>query len=1302
LQGRLGALALALATLVLAALSPAAASADSTLCPKGSAAGQCANPQGVASDFGNGRIYVADKENNRIDVFEGNGEFEFAFGWGVDTGASALEKCTTASGCQKGLAGTGDGQLSGPRRVAVDNSAGPSQHDVYVFDSGNQRIEKFGPGGEFLGKVGKDGEGAGEFHDSLAQLAVASGDIYVGDTLGNFGEPASLEPRVEKFSEGLAFTEECKLSHHARLSNGLAVASGGGIYAAFDGGGGIFKFEPMPGCNAVGSPYPLDPTVEVRALGMDDAGNLYATQFIDGAKPARSFRVATKYSPAGTILRRYGFGSLVSANADPGIAPIAPVGNEVVVSEEFGAVKRLVEPPQGPVIARLEHVEPVSNVEATLEAEVDPEGKAAEYRFEYVDQKSFDEESGWASPNVQKTEEETLPGSPDFNLHLAKATIGCADPLAESAKEPGKTAIEAGECLIPEDEYHYRVFAKNADGEGNSPVEGTFETAPPLEIEDAFASAIGTDTAKLTMRVNPLGIPTTGFFEYVTQAQFEASEWAEATQVPNVGGGAGPLDFGSGEGGVTRSVTVELTPGTTYRMRARVTDPLIEEPLESEEIIFTTFKPEASERCPDNEAFRSGFSALLPDCRAYELVSPLDKEGGDIVSQLELLPELPAVLDQSSTSGEKLAYGAYRAFGDAKAAPRTSQYIAQRTPTGWQSHYILGPRGRLTQGVTGAFPSELRALSPDLCEAWIKTYAEPPLAPSAIAEQMNLYRRHDQAEDCGTEESWEALTTSPPPPNETFGTKLDFQGASTDGSKTIYVARTNLAVKGIQPPDTNGEQLALYYQEEGEGEPSFVCVLPNGAATSGGCGAGTTVQQNGSGRESNLTGAISADGSRVFWSTEPATVLGGPGKIYLRENPGAEQSGSGCEAGKACTIAVSEKGEELQGTSKDSRFWAATPEGTKALYSTGGTLYLFDVEGNATTAIAGGVVGVATESPDLSRIYFVSEEALPSEPNSEENGPVAGKFNLYLYEGGTLRYIAGLGSFGQAKFVLRSQRSARTTADGSHLAFISSEEPTGYDNTDASSPERCGPQAGPKARCDSEVFLYDATAGGGKGKLVCVSCNPSGGRPIGELAPQPELWSAALLPIWHSSLYPGRVLSDDGRRVYFESSEALAPRDTNGTIDVYQWEASGSGSCKESSPSFSAQDEGCVSLVSSGQGAGEATLLDASPSGNDVFFTTAQSLLKEDFGLVDAYDARVGGGLPEPPLPPTICEGEACQHPAPAPEDAPGTSLHYEGPGNLEEAKPRKKKCPKSKVRKHGHCVKKAKHKGKRSGGSHR
>jgi hypothetical protein len=160
------------------------------------------------------------------------------------------------------------------------------------------------------------------------------------------------------------------------------------------------------------------------------------------------------------------------------------------------------------------------------------------------------------------------------------------------------------------------------------------------------------------------------------------------------------------------------------------------------------------------------------------------------------------------------------------------------------------------------------------------------------------------------------------------------------------------------------------------------------------------------------------------------------------------------------------------------------------------------------------------------------------------------------------------------------------------------------------------------------------------------------------------LWAAGKLSVWQNPLYASRELSSDGRRLFFESPNQLVARDTNGRTDVYQWQAPGKGTCTASSPAFSERNEGCVDLISSGQGARDVQFRDASPSGEDVFFATEASLLPQDYGLIDIYDARVGGGLPVPPPPEPPCEGDACQDPAAAPEFESPASSAYRGPGN--------------------------------------
>ncbi len=107
----------------------------------GSGSGEFSYPQDVAAD-GTGHVYVADTSNNRIQKFDGGGNFLLAWGWDVVSGnaETGFENCTPADTCKAGASGSGDGQFNAPNGVAADTFG-----NVYVADSTNQRIQKFGP-----------------------------------------------------------------------------------------------------------------------------------------------------------------------------------------------------------------------------------------------------------------------------------------------------------------------------------------------------------------------------------------------------------------------------------------------------------------------------------------------------------------------------------------------------------------------------------------------------------------------------------------------------------------------------------------------------------------------------------------------------------------------------------------------------------------------------------------------------------------------------------------------------------------------------------------------------------------------------------------------------------------------------------------------------------------------------------------------------------------------------------------------------------------------------------------------------
>ncbi len=291
--------------------------------------------------------------------------------------------------------------------------------------------------------------------------------------------------------------------------------------------------------------------------------------------------------------------------------------------------------------------------------------------------------------------------------------------------------------------------------------------------------------------------------------------------------------------------------------------------------------------------------------------------------------------------------------------------------------------------------------------------------------------------------------------------------------------------------------------------------------------------------------------------------------------------------------------------------------------------------------------------------------------NSEGGKAQAGERNIYLYEAGAgIVFVARASSLDSLADREPSSRRSRVSPDGLHLAFASSAPLTSYDNKDASS-----------GKPAAEVYLYDADGSGGPGELRCISCNPSGARPHGRnlgdsVSPR---WTAATIPGWNEQLRPTRLLSADGNRLFFESYDDLLPRDSNGRTDVYGWErASDEEACAKAGADLYVQSAGgCLSLISSGQSLGDSELIDVGASGRDVFFTTAASLLPQDPGLVDVYDARIGGGYPPPPKPPAVCEGDACQGPVSAPSDPTPASAAFEGAGNLKQSgSPR---CPKGK-----------------------
>src|SRR5689334_14286356 len=392
--------------------------ADTTICSPGTGAGQCESPQGIATDFENGRLYVADQGNNRIDAFEANGSFALAFGWGVRNGSAAFQTCGPAAtpptaSCQAGIAGTGVGQFDHPSWVAVDNNEGStSRHDLYV-GSDNFHIQKFEPNGSFLKAFGDKGTGECEIARTLDPIAIGpGGNVYIADAFET--APGKFKNRIERFDpEGSCLGEVVLFEDTGSFVREFGVDAAGNSYVTVEGGGGkLRKYGPSGALlyevGVSDSEFDKDApgklAAEAEGVAIDSGGNVFTRQRGQQlTKPAYT-NVFTEYDPSGNIVRRFGY--LNAQVSVVGLAAYHGAAGDLFASGGQLSLKYLSFPPPGPVIFPEPcRAKALGNTKATLLAEVNPEGKATTVHAEYVDQGSFEEEGGFASPNTKTTPE---------------------------------------------------------------------------------------------------------------------------------------------------------------------------------------------------------------------------------------------------------------------------------------------------------------------------------------------------------------------------------------------------------------------------------------------------------------------------------------------------------------------------------------------------------------------------------------------------------------------------------------------------------------------------------------------------------------------------------------------------------------------------------------------------------------------------------------------------------------------------------------------------------------------------------
>jgi hypothetical protein len=988
---------------------------------------------------------------------------------------------------------------------------------VLALSAGVARAEppKLVPAGEFKAE--------GPFGVAVDQ---AGGDVYVANFLrftpGSPEGPYQLPKHNEKFDAAgkllLDFGEE-------GLYSGAAVnATNGGVYVLNSGSPEIDTFDPGTGA-PVGTPFPVPPSgnslngVTAVQIAADSAGDVYV--------PVALSNEVLEYPPTGEPrepINTFTGGSGTGALKGPTGVAVDSAGNVWVADTGNNRIEELN--PAGTPIGEIhsDGVQAVApdehgHVLAILYNSADPCGS----RLSPCDHLVEYDSAGAQLADI---------GAGQFGPSAAEDVKVSLSTLAVNAT--------SGRVYVTDDAHGLVLMY-----------------APPTapQVKSELAVEVGSSSTKLGALVNPAGLDASYRFEYgPTTAYGHSVPFPEG----DTGTGFDPRTVWAAASG--------LAPASTYHYRVVVTSELGEVPGTDQ--TFTT-STAAQAECP-NEQLRTGFSANLPDCRAYELVTPPN----DTSAQTDPADMVPSMLTDNfaANDGNRMAFNAEDVFPGSRSAGQ--RYLATRGSGGWSSENDFPPENyygyqcpnknnhveRYSASLTRVLLAIGTSENSDECGG-----PEPELVKGEPKGIANLYLRDS------TDGAFQLIGVAPP--GVTPGTPT-FLGASADFSHIVFGEEAKLTSNALDGVEN------VY--EWSEGVERLLTVLPDGTAVAG-----------------SFAG-ISTDGSHIFFVAGGGLYarVEGSSTVLLDASQvgGSGGGGSFCGASAAGSRVLFTDHVKL---TADSTAEAGKPDLYRYDFSApeGERIRDLTVDGGE-AANVGGVLGV---SGDGSHVYFEAQGVLTgSQANQHGETAQSGQPNLYLWHDRT------------TTFITRSDGNAHVSKNGAFLAFDSTVGLTGYDNTDATT-----------GKPDAEIYLYDAASN----SIACASCNPSGAPPTEPTGLEGR---------------PSNPLSENGR-VFFNSSVALLPADTNGQQDVYEFEPGGAGSCGDPA--------GCVLLISTGTGSRATSFIDASASGDDVFLREYQKLVRQDTQEESAtiYDARAGGGLPEPAAPPACTTTDACRT-APTPQ----------------------------------------------------
>ncbi len=397
------------------------------------------------------------------------------------------------------------------------------------------------------------------------------------------------------------------------------------------------------------------------------------------------------------------------------------------------------------------------------------------------------------------------------------------------------------------------------------------QAAPPT-IANVTFSAVTPTSVILKGNINPQEKATLYHFEYGS-ADCAANP---CTPVPVPDG-----ELPKGNTPVSVSIHLEgLDPHTTYHFRLIAKSSGAgggETP--GPDRAFTTFAtqpPFAS--CPNDALRTGGPSAALPDCRAYEQASPVEKNGLDATGTVPFVKATP--------SGDRISFGAANGIPGAEGGQELPVYLASRAPAGWSSQGLL-------PSTSVGLEAHILGWLPDFSEVFSETHTAESFQGGALyarsSSDGSLFPIIPYGEDSGGR----------------------YIAATPDGSLVFFYADGKLPGKAGIEGNRN-----IYVWNRDSGEIVLASVLPNGEPVGGA-----------------LVGSYLAAGTPYTYNEDTHVVTDGgsiyftvAGQLYLRKDaadPGAE----------TIPVSVTHRIPPDPLGQRDADFQAATPDGKHVFFA---------------------------------------------------------------------------------------------------------------------------------------------------------------------------------------------------------------------------------------------------------------------------------------------------------------------------------------------------------------------------------